>query len=63
MCTLGADVRRTFIEQFEKRLATRFSPDGTEPLSYREFMGRQARSIAYLVAGQMGLYRPLRVHS
>lgn len=57
---LTPEARRTFLDAFERRLMTSFTPEGEEePTTYREFLARQARQVRGLVSGELALYRPL----
>jgi CRISPR-associated protein Cas1 len=62
-CLMADDLRRRFIAEMEKRLATLFTPaPGAEAVSYRQFMDAQARQVKDLVLGRRVGYEPLRVH-
>jgi len=61
---LERSFRRRFIDGFQRRLLDAFTPEGeSEPLSYLDFIARQARQVRALVTGSADRYRPLRVHS
>jgi CRISPR-associated protein Cas1 len=63
-CLLSPTFRRRFVDAFEERLATPFTPPGGgEALSYREFLSRQAFAIRRLVLGETATYSPLRLHA
>lgn len=71
-CWMTQDFRRRFLGYFEDRLHTAFTPPGLEGseegsaeegelTTYRAFLYHQARQIARLVRGEVGIYRPLRL--
>ena len=57
------DFRATYIEGFERRLTTTFTPPGGEPQTYRAFMDRQARTLRTWISGTGPEYVPLREHA
>lgn len=57
---MSIELRRKFIANFERRLATEFTPPGGEAVSYREHLEAQARQIKSVVSGVVTTYRPLR---
>lgn len=63
-CLLTRAGRRVFLEAFERRLLTQFTPPGAEePLSYREFIAAQALAFKRLVTGEASHYRALRIRA
>lgn len=57
---MSRELRRKFISNFERRLASEFTPAGGGRVSYRAFMESQARQLKAWVSGLVALYRPLR---
>lgn len=63
-CLLTRDARRRFLEAFEDRLHTEFTPpDGGDPLTYREYLSHQALQLRRLITGELPRYLPLRLHA
>lgn len=62
-CLLAPEARRRFVQAFERRLLTEFTPPGdTDPISYLAFIDRQTQRFKAFVAGGPA-YEPLRVHA
>lgn len=63
-CLLTPEFRKKYVEAFERRLHTRFTPPGEEEaLSYREFLARQAAAVKAWIQGSAATYRPLRLEA
>jgi CRISPR-associated protein Cas1 len=63
-CLLTREARRGFLEAFEERLHTAFTPpEGGEPVTYREYLSRQALQLRRLVTGETSRYLPLRLQA
>lgn len=62
-CYLGVQARRRFIEGFEQRLLTTFSPERDLVTTYRAYFDHQAARIRALIMRQLPRYEPLRSHA
>ena len=59
-CLMKQDLRRKFINTFEKRLASEFTSADGEVMTYRTSMEAQVKHLEELVRGRVTRYRPLR---
>jgi CRISPR-associated protein Cas1 len=59
-CLMKQDMRRKFINTFEKRLANEFTPADGEATTYRASMEAQVKHLREFVSGRVTHYRPLR---
>jgi CRISPR-associated protein Cas1 len=59
-CLMKQDLRRKFINTFEKRLASEFTSADGEVMTYRTSMDAQVKHLREFVRGRFPRYRPLR---
>jgi CRISPR-associated protein Cas1 len=67
-CLLKRKARRRFLQAFEARLHTEFTPEAAggaepEPITYREHLAAQALQLRRWTTGEVARYLPLRLHA
>lgn len=59
---MNPKTRKLFVQSFEDRLLTEFTPPGEErKVTYREFLFQQAVQLRQLASGHIDQYTPLRI--